>query len=216
MSLQNIFASGGVWIAIAVYAALALTEPFIESRLHRSFSDNPAMQWSWDRFFSPLLRAITLVVFVYLAYPGLFGLRVAPSVVELLTGSEARLNTVIGNLFFAGFVASLLPGFSKHPEFVLPLQGCLAAGYFFFWLTTYLGITTASLWPGLDVLLAMLIVSYTGHRLGGHLGRAIGAWVDGRHETQGYDRVTAHVVELLAQIPVIVLFGYGLGRQIAI
>ena len=104
----------------------------------------------------------------------------------------------------------------KYPEFILPLQGCLAAGYFFFWLTTYLGITTASLWPGLDVLLAMLIVSYTGHRIGGHLGRLIGTWVDDRNATRGYDRVAVHVVELLAQIPVVILFGYGLGRQLAI
>ena len=205
-----------MWLAIAVYALLAFAEPFPESVLHRSFNDNPAMQWGWDQFFSPLIRAIMLVVFVYLAYPGLFGLRVAPSVIELLTNSEARLNTVIGALFFAGFLASLIPGFSKHPEFVLPLQGCLAAGYFFFWLTSYLGITTASLWPGLDIFLAMVIVSYVGHRIGGHLGRLIGTWIDGKRNTLGYDRVAVHVVELLAQIPVVVLFGYGLGRQLAI
>lgn len=216
MSFQNIFAAGEVWIAISVYAALALAEPFLEAGLHRAFADNPALQWSWDRFFSPLLRALALVVFVYLAYPGLFGLRVAPAVVDLLTNSDAQLNAVIGNLFFIGFLASLIPGFSKYPEFILPLQGCLAAGYFFFWLTAYLGITTASLWPGLDVALAMLIVSYTGHRIGGHLGRMIGTWVDGRNATRGYDRVAVHVVELLAQIPVVVLFGYGLGRQLAI
>jgi hypothetical protein len=216
VSFQNIFASAEVWIAIGVYALLALVEPFLESALHRSFADNPAMQWSWDQFFAPLLRAIILVVFVYLAYPGLFGLRVAPSIVELLTNSEARLNTVIGTLFFAGFVASLIPGFGKHPEFVLPLQGCLGAGYFFFWLTTYLGVTTASLWPGLDVFLVMVLVSYVGHRIGGHLGRLIGTWFDGKRDTLGYDRVAVHVVELLAQIPVVALFGYGLGRQLAI
>ena len=100
MSLQSIFASSEVWIAITAYALLALVEPFLESALHRSFTDNPAMQWGWDQFFSPLIRAILLVVFVYLAYPGLFGLRVAPSVVDLLTNSDARLNSVIGTLFF--------------------------------------------------------------------------------------------------------------------
>ncbi len=216
MSFLDIFALSEVWIAVSVYAVLALVEPFLEAGLHRASADNPALQWSWDRFFSPLLRALALVMFVYLAYPALFGLRVAPSVLDLLTNNEVRLNAVVGNLFFAGFVASLIPGFSKHPEFILPLQGCLAAGYFFFWLTSYLGVTTASLWPGLDVLLAMLIVSYTGHRIGGHLGRIIGGWVDGRAVTRGYDQVAIHVVELLAQIPVVVLFGYGLGRQIAI
>ena len=98
----------------------------------------------------------------------------------------------------------------------MPVQGCLACGYVFQWLTAYLGVTTATLWPGLDVALIMLLMSYFGHRLGRHLGKTAGDWIDHRYHTRGYDTVVLHVVELLAQIPVVLLFGYGLGRQIAI
>lgn len=216
MSLQSIFASSEIWIAITAYALLALVEPFLESVLHRSFTDHRAMQWSWDQIFSPLIRAILLVVFVYLAYPGLFGLRVAPSLFDLFASSDARLEPVIGTLFFVGFAASLIPGLGKHPALVLPLQGCLASGYFFFWLTAYLGVTTASLWPGLDVFLGMLIVSYTGHRIAGHLGGFISTCLDGERETLDYDRIAVLVVALLVQIPLVLLFGFGLGRQLAI
>jgi len=216
VSFEFIIASPAVWVAVVVYCSLALIEPVVESRLHKAFADNAPMQWGWDRFFAPLVRALMLVTFVYLAYPGIFGLRVAPPIVELVSGGEARLNTLVGLLFFAGFIASLVPGLARHPEFVLPLQGSLAAGYFFFWLTTYLGVTTASLWPGIDVLLVMLCFSYAGHRIAGRLGKFLGDWIDDRKNTRGYDRVIVHMVELLAQVPVILLFGYGLGRQLAI
>jgi hypothetical protein len=34
--------------------------------------------------------------------------------------------------------------------------------------------------------------------------------------TRGYDVVVMHVVELLMQIVVVLVFGFGLGRQLAI
>ncbi len=212
---MNVITSPDVLVAVMVYGLMAMTEPFVESWLHDIFETNPPFQWGWDQFFAPLLRAVMLVVFVYIAYPALFGLNVAPGIGELIRGDEAQINTVISVLFLAGFLASLIPGLGRNPQIVLPIQGSLAAGYVFYWLTSYLGVTTATFWPGLDVVLMMICLSFFAHRLARIGGKAFGDWLDRTLDTSGYDLVIVHTVELLAQIPVILLFGLGLGRQLA-
>ncbi len=199
-----------------VFGLLALAEPFLESWLHRVFASNPPFQWGWDQFFAPLLRATMLVVFVYLAFPAIFGLSSAPTVSELIKEQQGHISSVLGVLFLAGLLASLVPGLSRKPEFVLPIQGALACGYLFFALTGYLGVTTATLWPGIDIVMTMVCVSYFADRLGRVVGKACGDRLDRLLNTTGYDLVILNAVELLAQIPVILLFGHGLGRQLAI
>jgi len=216
VSFVNAISSAEVLVAIMLYALLAVTEPFLEAWLHDVFAGNAAFQWGWDQFFAPLLRAAMLIVFVYLAYPALFGLTSAPPIAELIAGDDVRFSNIAGVIFLVGFLASLIPGLGRNPEIILPVQGCLATGYVFYGLTGYLGVTTANLWPGIDVLLTMIIVSLFAHRLGRVAGKAFGDWLDGSLGTRGYDLVIVYAVELLAQIPVILLFGYGLGRQLAI
>lgn len=203
-------------IAIIVFGVIALAEPFVESFVHGLSKKDAAMQWAWDHFLSRVLRAVGLVLFVYLAYPALFGLQVAPSVSELIAADDARNSTIVGAVLVLGFFVSFVPGFSSRPEFALPAQACLATGFVFVWLTSYLGITTATLWPGLDILLAMIGVSYFAHRCAGIVGAALGSGLDQKFNRKGYDDVIAHTVELLAQVPVVLLFGFGLGRQLAI
>jgi hypothetical protein len=216
ISFIDVIADGGVILAVTVYGALALTEPFFEGWLHRKLAPNIAFQWGWDQFFAPLARSIMLIIFVFLAYPGLFGLRVAPSLGDLLEGDSARLSTLVSGLFFVGFVASLAPRINRNAALVLPIQGCLAGGYVFSRLTAYLGVTTASVWPGLDIFLTMLLVAYFGHKFARVFGTSVGARIDIHQNTRGYDVVVMHVVELLMQIVVVLVFGFGLGRQLAI
>ena len=199
-----------------VFALLALAEPFLESWLHRVFASNPPFQWGWDQFFAPLLRATMLVVFVYLAFPAIFGLSTAPTIGQLTEGHEGHISGVIGVLLVVGFVASLVPGLGRKPEFVLPVQGVLACSFLFFTLSAYLGMTTATLWPGIDIFLTMVLVSYFAHRFGRIVGKAGADRLDSLLNTSGYDIVILNAIELLAQIPVILLFGHGLGRQLAI
>ena len=46
-----------------------------------------------------------------------------------------------------------------------PIQACLIVGYTFLTLTTYLGVTIASMWPGLDIFLLIIAVAYTAQQL---------------------------------------------------
>lgn len=201
--------------AIVIFVVFALAEPFVEKWLHDLLQTNPVFCFGWDHFFAPLLRAAAIVVFIYLAYPGLFGLQVAPTLAQLAASGETSPSDLLGIMFLVGLLLPIIPALNRHPEFVLPIQGALATAYVFAWLTRHLHITTATVWPANDILILMVLTSYLGHRLAQRLGERAGKRLDTHLHTSGFNTVTRHVVELLAQIPVILIYGYGLGRQVA-
>ena len=202
--------------ATCVYIAMAMTEPLADTYFSRALRGNPPARLAWAEFGAPLLRAAAVVVFVLLAYPGLFGVRSAPGIGTLLGSEEARISTMLGTLFFVGFIASIMPGPNRNLHLVLPIQGCIATAFVFFSFCTYLGVTTATLWPGIDVALTMLVLSYCGHRAGRILGIRSGDLVNRRFDVEDGHVVVQHMADSLAQVPVVLLFGLGLGRQIAI
>ncbi|MGR8949949.1 MAG: hypothetical protein ACU84Q_18050 [Gammaproteobacteria bacterium] len=215
MSPINVLLSFDNLFAIAVFSVIALAEPFLEKWLHDLLEDSPPFCLGWDYFFAPLLRAGAVIFFIFLAYPALFGLNVAPTMQELLTDENAKTGSVLGVLFLLGLLLPLIPTMNRHPEFVLPVQGSFAAAYVFAWLAHYLHITTANVWPGLDVFFLMVLCSYLGHRIAGKAGRLFGGKLDQQFSTHGLALVSQHIVELLVQIPVILIYGYGLGRQLS-
>lgn len=207
---------GMVWLAMAVYAALAATEPFLERWLERQLDTNPPALWFVEHLGIPLLRAACVVVFVYLAYPGLFGLREAPALQVLLAEHRGGTSTQLGIAFLVALVAPVVPLLQRHPEFVLPLQGILATTLLFNWLTDYLHMSAISPWPGSDVVLVVVLAAWLMHRLGHRLGQRLGAMADDASGTAGYELVAIHVVTMLAQLPVILVYSTGLAVQIAI
>jgi hypothetical protein len=164
----------------------------------------------------PLMRAGLVLGFVYFSYPALFGLREAPGIHLLLAANEARTSTVLGVMYGLALLAPVLPLFYSHPEFVLPLQGILATAFLFKWMTSYLHITAVSIWPGIDLAVVIALAAYLAHRIGRRAGFHTGDAVDSLSERRGFDALLTHVVTLQAQLPVIVIYAAGLGRQIAI
>ena len=215
MFSMDILFNFDILIASVIFIVFALVEPFLEKWLHDLLQANPAFCLGWDYFFSPLLRAAAIVLFVYLAYPNLFGLSVAPTLSELTASADATPSSLLGVMFLVGLLLPMVPALNRHPEFVLPIQGALAVAYIFSWLTEHLHITTAYVWPANDTFLLMVLTSYLGHRLAQRIGTHLGAKLDQQFNTAGFDAVSRHVIELLAQLPVILIYGYGLGRQLA-
>lgn len=216
MYLFDILLSGQLLIAIALFGLLAAAEPFFERWVEHHFADNAAALWSWEHLGLPLLRALLVLGFVYCAYPSLFGLREAPPIGVLLAAADARTSTVLGVMYLLALLAPVLPLFYSHPEFVLPMQGMLATAFLFKWMTSYLHMTAVSVWPGGDLVLAIGLTSYLAHRLGRRLGYRLGATADDLGGREGFDALVTHIVTLQAQLPVIVIYAAGLGRQIAI
>jgi len=205
-----------VLFSIGIHAALATLEPYLEFWIERRFHDNPPALWLREHLGLPLLRAACVVLFVYLAYPALFGLREAPALTSLLAAHEGGTSTVLGVAFLVALAAPMVPLLCRHPELVLPVQGMLATAFVFSWLTGYLHITSASVWPGIDVMVLVGIAAWLMHRLARYFGRLLGETADAAAGTRGYDRLVVHVVTLLAQLPVILIYSSALATQIAI
>jgi hypothetical protein len=212
MTFFDVLVSGRMLTGIVLFGLLAAAEPFLEEFVERVFADNPPAHWSWTHLGEPLLRAVLVLGFVLFTYPMLFGLREAPPLDVLLAAEEARASTVLGVLFLLALCAPVLPVVLSHPEFVLPAQGILATGFLFSWLTSWLHISAVSLWPGADLAFAIVLTAWLARRFAASTGRAADA-ATGR---AGCDARLTHVITLQAQLPVIILYAVGLGRQIAI
>jgi hypothetical protein len=216
MLFSAVLTSADVLLAIMAYAVLAGAEPFLEEWLHRVFAHNPPFQWGWDNFIGPLIRAGMIVAFVLLAYPALFGLSVAPGIGELLAGHELRLNNLLGVMFIATIFLPLFPFFGRRPELVLPLQGVLATAIVFHWLAAYLNVTSAHPWPGTTAAVLILGLAYLSYHAAIVIGSYFGERLDRACATDGLDVVVMHAIQMLVQAPVILIYGYALGRQLAI
>ena len=216
MSFLEATTSPGVLLALLLFVAAGIAEPVLEYVLKRRLHGNAAFDWSWDRLIAPCLRAALIVAFVICAYPALFGVHQAPGVHQLLADDTLRLNNLIGILFLCTLLCPLLPVFHQHAGLLLSLQSVIATAVVFGWFTHYLGATAASAWPGLGPAAVLLGVIVVGNQIAGMLARELGTSLDSAFDTEGLDRITLNVMELLAQAPVILVYGYALGMQIAI
>jgi hypothetical protein len=216
MSFTEATTTLDVLIALSFFLVVGVAEPFVEHRLGGMLRSNHVFHWSREYLLTPFARAAVIVTFVLLAYPALFGLRYAPEIARLLAEESLRLNNLLGILFLSTLLLPLLPPFTKRTELIVPLQGVIATAAVFTWYTDYLGATSASVWPGLPSALLIAAIIVFGHRLAAHTGRRLGHALDVAFHTTGFDRVVPNAMELLAQAPIILIYGYVLGRQIAI
>ncbi len=205
-----------VLVAMGIYAALIALELPLEYRLVRLCEDNPPALWFAEHLGAPLLRAACIVVFIYLAYPALFGLREAPTLTTLLAAHSGATSTLLGVAFLVALFAPIVPGLHRHPEFVLPVQGMLAAAVLFHWLTDWLHITSVSPWPGSDVIALICVGVWALHRLARRIGQTIGRTADAACETAGYEALAAYTLTMVAQLPIVLLYSRALAAQIAI
>ncbi len=205
-----------VLLAVLFLIGAAVLEPVLEFRLNRALGGDAALQWSWQFLLGPLARAAIIAGFVLLAYPALYGVRVAPSLATLLAGDALRVNTLIGILFIVSLLLPLLSLFSERSVLLLPAQALIATAIVFSWFTHDLGATSASLWPGLPTALILTGFILAGHRLAVMLSHLLGEAFDLRFATTGAAALVLSATEMLVQVPVMLLYGYALGQQIAI
>jgi hypothetical protein len=198
------------------FALLAMAEPVLEGQLNRVFRNNGAFDWCWDRLLYPLLRAVLIMALVIALYPALFGLSDAPEINRLFALGHARLNTLLGVLFLFTLVLPALPVLSRHVAFVLPLQGFMATAIIYSWLADYLGVTLSSLFPGPMLAATLIVLAWAAWRLAQFCAEALGSWLDAATNVSGTRVILGQGMLLLVQGPIIVVYGYTLGRQIAI
>lgn len=194
-----------LWLATLVFAGLTLALALLETHWRHAANVELFRLWG-DRFALPLLRVFCLMAFIGCAYPALFGLRDAPSLWSLLEAGHGRFDRSINLLFFAGLLLPALPLLRRVPGLVLPLQGCLGVALLFGWLASARGLAELRRWPDAGTLLMLAAVSGLAMACASLLSRGVQDPL-GRQDI--YD-----LLLIWLQLPVLILYGHWLGRQL--
>lgn len=211
MNLIDAIAQPRMLLACAAFAGSNLLLANLERRFHAAMAEHDVTAWLAEQVYLPLGRIFTLLVFIALAHPALFGLHEAPGVLELLRGGEHRMSHLINLAFLLSLLLPLLPLLGRLPGLVLPIQGLLAAAMLFHWLAQARGVD-ATLWPGWTTAAAILVWLVLAQRLA---ARGADLLVDhwqadyGERERFYYDSLL-----LFFQIPALLLYTVGLGEQL--
>ena len=214
MSLAEILFSAQLIAAFLGYAALSVLEALASARLH-AYHENDAGCWLWQHVYAPLLRAATLLLFVLMAYPTLYGLAEAPTVTALLSAEEGRFGHILGIVFVLSLALPLMPVLGALPALMLPIQGVVAAALLFHWLATSLGAENVRLWPGGGITLGVVALSATAYWLAGHGARLTEHMGHRLFDIADLGEVAREALVLLFQAPAIVLYAMVLGSQLS-
>lgn len=172
------------------------------------------LSWFWETIAAPGLRAAALVSFVLIGYPTIFGASVAPTLEELLDNAAAMM--LFNLLFVVGLLGGLVPALRRHTTTLTMAQGAVCLSMVFHWFAAYLGITAASAWPGLFATALLMVMALMASQLGARVGRVLGTLLDEKLSTSGFDLLFEHYGALLAQVPLLVSYGFLLGQQLGI
>ncbi|MFT4560807.1 MAG: hypothetical protein ACI9BW_000542 [Gammaproteobacteria bacterium] len=214
MSFVTVLSNDNIVLAFVLFGLCATTFPLCEFYLRKKFDALASRSPLWFDRGAAFGRAIIVGGFVYFCYPTMFGLSVAPTLEYLKRNSDAQFGI---DFAFAAVVAiSIFATSGTRWKFTLPFQACFATTYLFFELTRYLGVTTASPWPGLNVVLTVSLVAYVADRFASSVSMAGDQWFTAKFGSRGYHAAIGQIFGMLAQAPIILLFAYGLGRQLAI
>lgn len=211
MNLIDAFAQPRMLLACAIFAVLNLLLARVEQRFLAAMSEHDVTAWLAEHVYLPLGRIFTILVFIALAYPALFGLREAPGIFALLQGDEHRMSHLINLAFLSSLLLPLLPLLGRLPGLVLPAQGLLAAAMLFHWLAQARG-ADISLWPGWGTTAAIVVWLVLAQRLA---VRCADLLVDQWHpDSAAWERLYYDTLLLFFQIPAILLYTVGLGEQL--
>lgn len=211
MNLIDAFAQPRMLLACAAFAGSNLLLAKTELRFLAAMHEHDVTAWLAEHVYLPLGRIFTILVFIGLAYPALFGLREAPDILALLQGGEHRLSHLINLAFLLSLLLPLLPLLGRLPGLVMPIQGLLAAAMLFHWLAQARGID-ATLWPGWTTAAGIVVWLVLAQRLA---ARGADLLVD-HWSADGADRERLWYDTLLLffQLPAILLYTVGLGERL--
>lgn len=191
--------------AILLYVSGVALALWVELRLLPLTERVTVTHWLLEYALLPLLRIAVLIIFLFAAYPALFGLQQAPSLTEVLA-PDRRIHTLLNTLFALGLLLPLVPGVRRFPGLVFPLHAIAGASLLAFWLGDAMGVKVKLL-PGLGALGFFLALALAGDWIAGRLVRSTRAHED------GWDEELYTALVLFCQAPAILLYTLTLGSS---
>jgi hypothetical protein len=188
-------------IHVIAATAIARIETFHSARTDM----DPVNHWLHEEVFHPLLRAVVLLLFMLLAYRGIYGLGSnAPGLGEIW-----NIDLIVQGmnlLFMLPFIIALLPHTATFTPLLVPLQTLALTAIVFHHLATAMGISITLL-PSAKLLPTLILLVIATHFLVRWLARHFPArW---QHQLRLYD-----LGLVVFQLPLFLAYGRSLGQQL--
>jgi len=203
------FLLAGTSYAVLIVAGMALLEWIIHRPRHRFLITIT------EQVIEPLYRAFVLVIFIFMAYPLIYGLEEDIPVMDLLADGEYRADQLINLVFLSSLILPVLPVIGKRIELILPVQAIVCCMMVFNWLAQHRQITTFSYWPGLDAVMVIALLAVISYWLAVNIGKNTGSRLDEHFNVTGFEDLISQSIILFMQAPAILVYSLGLGRQLA-
>jgi hypothetical protein len=210
MTLLETLIHPNLLAALTLFVVLSVLVEVAGLRLLNMAAEVAVSHWLFAHVVIPAGRAMTLVLFILVAYPALFGLQEAPPLSELLAADRMRLTTLLNIVFLLTLLLPLIPGIGRWQELVLPLQGITAASLLFRWLASTLPEREIHYWPGLVLVADLLALAVLTHWLATGLSHALAQRIDQAFDIEGSDKLIYRSVVMMMQMPVILLYTLSL------
>lgn len=208
MSLAAVLASPHMLGGLLVYLIAVLLWEGLSARLATHMAVHGFTDWLLEHVYVPLGRAACIALFVVVAYPVLFGIADAPAFSQLLGGGEQRMSTLLNVAFVSSLLLPLLPVIGHQLALVLPVQAIAVSALVLHWTGAAMGVETR-LWPGADVILAILALVAISAPLAHALARAV-AFLREQEETPWVFEAAL----LLLQVPAILIYTLRVGAPL--
>ena len=195
--------------ATLTYTLLTLSVSGLDLWLEEKLHDVPVSDWLAEHFGIPLLRVLSMIVFIILLYPELFSLEPLPSITQLLSNGEGRIQHMMNWVFVIALLLPLIPLLGPRIEIVLPVQGLVVLVILSRWLIQYLGLEGLSLFPSASTVGAMMFTGVLGSYLTVFISQHLGQWID-RQFTVHHGATLIHpLLALVIQTPTLSLYVQG-------
>lgn len=214
MSVIDILLTPDFIRAFIIYGlAIIIILPLMD-KFYATLGD-PLLLWKWEQIAVPLADVLLILLFIFLAYPVIFGLHDTPSILQLLSAGDLRVNRLINSLFLVTLFFPLLPVVGRWIELILPLQGIAASMLLFTWLAVESGIENVNYWPGLSNIILIILIAVITHWGSIYIATFLGEKINERFNVLKSEVLVAHCLIVLMQSPAILIYSSGLGKQLA-
>ena len=200
---------GPWWLVVVLLLGGALAGLFAADRSTGPSSHDRARPWR-RRLIAAGVRAAAIAAAAAIAYPTLFGIQVAPPVSALMRAAPTAQQYLSCAVFAAGAVLTTLAATPGWRTIADSAQGLAATAAVFLAFAQDLGATSADAWPDPEAALPVLLMLWLSWRL--RVG--IASYCDGTRQRGVH--VLHQGLSLLLQAPVMLMYGFVLGRQVAI
>ncbi len=193
--------------ALIVFLPLTIGLLLLELRLQAATAGSELQAWLADHLYLPLVRAIALLAFIFIAHPELFGLTQAPSLGTLLGAGHYRFDQLINLFLIVSLLLPLLPLLNRIAGVTLALQGFCATALLASWLAAEAGAALAFI-PGPGQFLRIIAVLLAARLLAEWLAKELA-------KTTAWRDLLVEAARMAAQLPAVIIYARFLGRQLA-